>query len=287
MLWNGAVTPDYFRLMQIPLISGRLFRNTDTANAPPVVLISASTAKRFWPRGNPIGKHIRKAGAAEWRTIIGVVADVRQFNLANQSPGSISGAMYMPYAQSVEDTGHIPAAMNLLVKASGSAEQIPQMLRRLALEANPDIPVGKVVTMTKMAGDSISGFRLTIWIFLSFAAAALALAAIGLYGLMSYSVSQRSYEISVRMAIGAQAGRVIGLIFGQSLRITMWGTIAGLIASLLLTRFLSALLFGVTATDPLTFVCVVALVFLVAMAASSIPAWRAARIDPIRTLRAE
>ncbi len=143
------------------------------------------------------------------------------------------------------------------------------------------------MSLTDIVGDSISGFRSTIWVFLSFAAAALLLAAIGLYGLMSYSVSQRTYEISVRMAIGAPASSVVGLILGQSLRITMIGITAGIAAAFLLTRFLSGMLVGVKATDPFIFAGVVLLVLLVTVTASSIPAWRAARIDPIRTLRAE
>ena len=286
MLWSGAVTPSYFRLMQIPLLTGRAFSESDGANAPPVILISASTARRFWPGVNPIGKHIKKSGEAGWRTVIGVVADVRQFNLRNQSPSSISGAMYMPYSQAIAANDQIPVVMNLLVKTTASAEQV-RKLREVAMAADPDVPVGKVVGLSEIAGDSIAGFRSTIWVFLSFAAAALLLAAIGLYGLMSYSVAQRTYEISVRMAIGASLGSVVGLILGQSLRIAVTGLLAGMGAALLLTRFLSGMLFGVTTTDPVTFGSVVALVFAVSVIASSIPAWRASRIDPIRMLRAE
>ena len=287
MLWVGAVSPSYFRLMQIPLLSGRRFNDADGPNAAQVILISASTARRFWPGIDPIGKHIRRSGEAGWRTVIGVVADVRQFNLANHSPNSISGAMYMPYAQAVDGGGRIPVVMDLLVKTTAVAEQAAVELRGVAVAANPEVPVGKVTSLNDIVGDSISGFRSTIWVFLSFAIAALTLAAIGLYGLMSYSVSQRTYEISVRMAIGAPASSVVGLILSQSLRVTMIGTAAGIAAASLLTRLLSGMLVGVTATDPLTFAGVVLLILIVTVTASSLPAWRAARIDPIRTLRAE
>src|SRR5581483_10033457 len=117
MLWTGVVSPAYFRLLQIPLLSGRSFTDADGPNAAPVLLISASTAKRFWPGRDPIGKHIRKAGETRWRTVIGVVADVRQFSLANQSPDSISGAIYIPYSQAtIEAHGQIPGVMDLLAK---------------------------------------------------------------------------------------------------------------------------------------------------------------------------
>lgn len=287
MLWTAAVTSRYFRLMQIPLISGRAFTDAEGPNAPPVILISASTARRFWPRGNPVGKHIRRRGETSWRTVIGVVADVRQFDLANHSPGSISGAIYMPYAQAIQGDGQIPAGMDLLVKTTATSGQVAAEIRAVAVNADPDVPVGRVMSLTDIVGDSISGFRSTIWVFLSFASAALLLAAIGLYGLMSYSVSQRTYEISVRMAIGASASSVVGLILGQSLRITMIGIVAGILAAFVLSRLLSGMLVGVTAADPLTFASVVLLVLIVTVTASSVPAWRAARIDPIRTLRAE
>lgn len=287
MLWAGVVTPHYFQLMQIPIVSGRMFTEADGPNASPVILISASTARRFWPRSNAIGKHIRRTGESGWRTVIGVVADVKQFDLANHSPGAISGAIYMPYSQGVQGNGQIPAVMDLVVKTTSTAEQVALELRRVALDANPDIPVGRVTSLTEIVSGSISGFRSTIWVFLSFAAAALLLAAIGLYGLMSYSVSQRTYEISVRMAVGAPASSVVSLILNQSLRIAMIGITLGIVLAFLLTRLLSGMLFGVTATDPRTFAGVVLLVLLVTMVAGSVPAWRAARVDPIRTLRAE
>jgi ABC-type antimicrobial peptide transport system permease subunit len=173
------------------------------------------------------------------------------------------------------------------VKTTATAKQAALELRGIAMNADPDVPVGRVIKLTDIVEGSIAGFRSTIWVFLSFAAGALLLAAIGLYGLISYSVSQRTYEISVRMSIGATASSVIGLILSQSLRIALIGIVGGIGAALLLTRLLSRMLFGVTATDPLTFTSVAVLVFVVTVTATSIPAWRAARIDPIRTLRAE
>jgi ABC-type antimicrobial peptide transport system permease subunit len=193
----------------------------------------------------------------------------------------------MPYAQAVQGNGQIPVAMNRLVKTTINSERTAAAVRRLAVNANPNVPVGKIQPFDKIVSRSISSFRSTIWIFLSFAGVALLLAEIGLYGLMSYSVSQRTYEISVRMAVGAQASSVIGSILGQSLRVTALGLAIGIVATLLLTRLLSGLLFHVQTTDPETFLGVPLLLAVVALAASFIPAWRASRIDPIKTLRAE
>jgi ABC-type antimicrobial peptide transport system permease subunit len=195
--------------------------------------------------------------------------------------------MYMPYGQSIQSTTQIPAVMDVLVKTTATAEQAGLELGNLAVNANPDVPVGRVTSLTDLVTGSISGFRSTIWVFFSFAGAALLLAAIGLYGLMSYSVSQRTYEISVRMAVGAPAIRVVSLILSQSLRIAVFGILVGIALAFLLTRLLSGMLVGVTATDPKTFAGVVLLVLFVTQVASSVPAWRAARVDPIRALRAE
>jgi putative ABC transport system permease protein len=287
MLWAGAITSDYLRLMGIPMLSGRAFTEADGSNTPRVVLISASTAKRFWPGTDPIGKHIKRSGDGEWRTIVGVVPDVKQFSLSGRPVDWLQGAVYMPYAQAVQGNGDIPVAMNLLVKTTIYSERTAAAVRRLAVEANPNVPVGKIEPLDQIAHHSISSFRSTIWIFLTFAGVALLLTEIGMYGLMSYSVSQRTYEISVRMAIGAQASSVIGSVLGQSLRVTALGLATGIVVALLLTRLLSGLLFHVQTTDRWTFAGVALLLAIVAVAASSIPAWRASRIDSIKTLRAE
>ena len=286
MLWTGAISPNYLELMHIPLLSGRAFTNADAAGAEPVILVSASTAQRFWPGVNPIGKHIKSVNETKWRTIIGVVADVRQFNLADRSPSAISGSIYMPYAQATGTGDRIPAVMNLLIKTTGE-ETAASEIRRIAIDANPEVPIGRLVPLKQIAGNSIAGLRSTACIFLGFAAMALLLASIGIYGLISYSVSQRTYEIGVRMATGATNASIVRLILAQGLRVTFFGIAAGIAVSFLLTRFLSGLLFRVTATDPIIFLSVCLFLTMVALAASSLPAWRASRIDPIRVLRVE
>jgi putative ABC transport system permease protein len=273
--------------MRIPLLAGRELSETDGPQSARVVLISAATASHFWPGRNPIGKHIKSAGESQWRTVVGVVGDVRQFRLSQGLPDFVPGAIYMPYAQSVREDGEIPAAMTLLVKSAPGAAQIAADLRGVAQAQNPDVPVGPVQSLEEIVAGSISDFRSTIRVFLSFAGAAILLAAIGIYGVLSYWVAQRTYEIGVRAAMGATRPRIVWMIMTQGLRLTVYGIAAGAMAAFALTRFLSGLLYGVGAADPLTFPSVIAIIFAIAAAAAALPAWRAARIDPVCCLRAD
>ncbi|MGB9456718.1 MAG: ABC transporter permease [Bryobacteraceae bacterium] len=287
MFWAGAVSPDYLRMLRIPLLSGRRFTEADGEKSAPVVLISAATSRRFWPGENPIGKHVKSTGESQWRTVVGVVGDVRQFRLSQGLPNWVAGAMYMPYAQAVREDGQIPAAMTLLVRASAAGEGLVTRIRQLAVDQDPEAPVGQVQPLEQVVSASIADFRSTIRVFISFAAAAILLAAIGIYGLVSYWVTQRTYEIGLRVAIGATRQRIVSMILAQGLRVALYGIGAGLIAALALTRFLASLLYGVQASDPLTFLAVTALVLGVAITATAFPAWRAARIDPVQSLRVE
>ena len=289
MLWTGAITPEYLPLMHIPVLAGRGFTESDAANSAPVVLVSASTARHFWPAENALGKHIKPVWEDRWRTIVGVVADVRQFNLTNRVPAWISGAIYMPYAQSVQGDQQVPAAMNLLVRTAAGADpaRVTREIRKLAIDQNPNVAVSEVRTMESMISGSISGFRSTMGVLLSFAMTALLLAAIGTYGLVSHSVVQRTYEIGVRMALGASKPNIVGLILGQSLRFVAGGVVAGAGAAIVFARFLSSLLYGVGATDPVTFAGVILFLFGIAAIASCAPAWRAARMDPLKSLRVD
>lgn len=286
MLWAGAVSPEFFRMLHIPLLAGREFARSDGAKSEPVLLISASTARRFWPVENPVGKHIKPAGSRQWRTVVGVVGDVRQYTLSQGLPTWVAGAIYMPYAQSTLGDGQIPASMTLLVRAADSA-RLRSELRRLAEDQNPDIPVGGVQPLEEIVSGSISAFRSTIQLFISFAGVALLLAAMGIYGLVSYWVSQRTYEIGLRMAIGATRRCILRMVLAQSFRITLCGIAGGIVAALALTRFLASLLYEVGATDPWTLLTVAVLILAVAFTASCVPAWRAAQTDPTKSLRIE
>jgi predicted permease len=287
MLWAGAVSPGYIPMMRIPLLAGRNLTEADGAKSAAVLLISASTAKHFWPGENPIGKHIKAAGEQQWRTVVGVVGDVRQYSLSKALTDGIQGAIYMPYAQAAREDGQIPAAMTLLVKARANIDGPAREIRTLAQDQDPNVPVGRVQPLEEVVAGSIANFRATIRVFISFAAAAILLAAIGIYGLVSYWVTQRTYEIGLRVAIGATRKRIVSMILAQGLRVALYGIVAGVIVALAVTRFLASLLYGVGATDPLTFAAVTALVLGVAITATAFPAWRASRIDPIVSLRVD
>jgi putative ABC transport system permease protein len=218
---------------------------------------------------------------------VGVVGGVRQYSLAADLPNWVGGAMYMPYAQSIAGDRQIPAAMNLLVKASSDSPHLRSALRGLAEEQAPNAPVGEVEALTDVMSASIGDFRATIQVFIGFAAAAILLAAVGIYGLVSYWVTQRTYEIGLRVAIGATRQHIVSMVLGQGLRLSLIGVGGGVIAALALTRFLESLLYGVTSTDPLIFAGVIALLLAMVLAAAALPAWRAARIDPLQSLRVD
>ncbi len=287
MLWTGAITPDYFRMLHIPLLAGRGFTSSDAAKSSLVMIVTASTARRFWPDASPLGKHLKPTFDSSWRTIVGVVSDVRQFNLTGRVPEGISGSVYLPYPQAVQADHTLPPAMDLMVRTNAAPAAVSGQIREIVRELNPNLPLSEVTSLDDLVAGSTADFRSTILVFLSFAATALVLAAAGIYGLVANSVAQRTYEIGVRVAIGASRAGILRLILGQSLRLALLGIAAGALAAFAVTRFLATLLFGVTSTDPLTFTAVCALLLGVAVAASFVPAWRAANLDPLRSLRAE
>jgi predicted permease len=287
MFWTGAVSPDYFRMLRIPLLAGREFMGSDGIKSDLVAIVTASTARRFWPNQPAVGKHVKGVTETQWRTIVGVVGDVRQFNLAGRNPESISGAFYMPYAQAVGADHQIPAAVNLVAAIGGPQSMIAAEMRRIAQSLNPNVPVSEAAALEDLVSHSTADFQSTIWLFLTFAGVSVLLAAVGIYGLVSNSVAQRTHEIGLRVAVGASRPEILRLMLSQSLRLALLGIGVGAVASVILTRYLASLLYGVGATDPATFACVCGLMLAMAVIASYAPAWRAANLDPIRSLRAE
>ncbi|MET0552498.1 MAG: ADOP family duplicated permease [Vicinamibacteria bacterium] len=287
LLWAGGVTPSYFDVMGIPLLRGRAFAETDAAGAAAVVVVSASTARRFWPGEDPIGRTIRVMWDAHRRTVVGVVGDVRQYALSGRSPDGIVGAFYMPYPQAVGLDRRIPRSMTLFVRPDGAPAGAAESLRQALAVRESEVSVGEVQSLSSVVSSSVSEPRALTWLFAAFAACALLLAAIGTYGLVAYSAAQRTYEIGVRVAIGASRRQVFALVMGESVRLVAVGLVAGLVAALALARGLSRFLYEVSASDPATFAGVSLLLVVTALLAGFLPGRRAAAIDPVRALRTD
>jgi len=275
------ITPDYLRTMAIPLRTGRALTGRDTADAPLVALINETMARALWPNQSPLGKRIKFPGSEQnpqpWRTIVGVVADVAQYALDRQPPMQI----YLADAQ-------FPASfMTLVVRTASTPAGFTAAVRNEVRALDKDQAVFSIATLEELLGASIALRRFSMLLLLSFAAIALALAAVGVYGVISYAVTQRTQEIGIRMALGAQAGDVLRLVVGQGLRLVLSGVVIGLAAAFGLTRLLGSLLFEVSATDPLTFALIALLLVAVALLACWIPARRAMKVDPMIALRCE
>lgn len=287
LLWAGAVTPGYFRDLQIPIVNGRAFRDTDNTKSAPVVIVSAATARRYWPGQNPIGKHLKPVWNTVWRTVVGVAGNVRQYDLAGRGQNGVTGAFYMPYPQSTNIQMQLPTSMILIVRTAADPAQIAGRIRALVRDLNPNVPVSEVRTLESLVTESTQQSRSMMWLFACFAGVALLLSAIGAYGVVSYSTAQRTFEIGIRMALGATKGRIFAMVLRQSLLLVLAGLLTGIAASLALGRMLTAFLYGITAADPLTYLAVCALLIAIAVVAGFVPARRAASVDPLKALRVE
>jgi putative ABC transport system permease protein len=267
--------------MQIPLLKGRELTAQDVADVEPVVLISETFVRRYWPGEDPLGKRIKFPGSIAhpqpWRTIVGVVRDVKQYGVDKES----TMQLYLPEAQS-------PVSwLTLVVRTTGDPAQMINAVRNEIRSVDPSQAVFEVATMEGLLSGAIAKQRFVMLLLAGFAALALALAAIGIFGVMAYTVAQRTQEIGIRMALGAQTGDVLRLVVRQGMRPALVGIGIGLAAALGLTRLVKTLLFGVTATDPLTFIVISLLLISVALPACWIPARRATKVDPMVALRDE
>jgi len=277
-----SANEDYFRAMRIPVRKGRGLAASDVATAPPVVVVNETTARRYWAGEDPIGRRIgwRVGGPQDpivWREVVGVVGDVRHAGLAEPAEPEI----YLPYAQAPS------ALICLTVRMSGRQSLPVQAIQQAVWSFDKDQPVLAVMPLEQLAAESITLRRVSTLVLGFFAAVAVFLAALGLYGVMAHAVARRTHEIGIRMAIGARAGHVLAMIVGRGVALAGLGALIGLVASLALTRLLTSLLYGVSATDPLSFAAVAVFLLAVAALASYIPGRRAARVDPSEALRYE
>jgi predicted permease len=282
-----SVTPRYFETMGIRLIRGRAFTDQDRLGAQPVAIVDENLARDYWPGQDVLGKRLRFGGGSPWKTIVGVVAPVRHSQVVGEesSAGGVEssgkGVYYLPLYQENSNAAFV------IVRSGADSGAVGGAIREAVHQVDPAQPVSDLKTMDQRILISMGPRRSAVTLLSVFAAMALTLAAVGLFGLIRYNVTRRTQEIGVRMALGASRRDVLRMVLGESLRLAGLGVVTGLVAAFALTRVLAGLLYGVSATDPLTFAGMALLLTLVALLASWFPAHRATRVDPLVALRYE
>jgi len=280
LTWE-RIRGDYFQAMGARLMRGRLFTERDGPESPLVAIVDESMARRYWPGEDPMGKRIKgfdhRGKNDDWVTIIGIVEDMRRHGREQK----LASHVYEWYKQSGDRTA------DLVVRAAGDPKALAATLRTVVRGLDRTAILSPVMTVEHQLSDQLAPRRFQTWLLSLFSLMAVVLASVGIYGVMHYSVAQRTHEIGVRMALGARPGNVVRMVIGQGIMLAVMGLGAGMVGSWWLTRLLGSLLFGVTATDPVTFGAAAIVLTLVAILASSIPAMRAARVDPLTALRCE
>src|ERR1700676_852576 len=284
-----AATPEYFQAMEIPLVRGRLLSDADDANAPLVAVVDANFARRFWPHRDALGQRVAidtipnvKPAAPRWRTIVGVVGHVKHYSLDVEGREQI----YFPHRQPLYGV-FAPRDMTLAVRTSIDPASVTSAIREQVFAIDKGLPLYNIATMDQLVSNSVAQPRLNLSLLVAFALLALALAAVGVYGVMAYAVTQRTQEFGIRMALGASPADVLKQVFLEGGRLAALGLGLGLIAALALTRLMASMLYGVKPSDPLSLGVAAALLAVVAFAACYIPARRATRVDPLVALRYE
>jgi predicted permease len=272
--WN-MITPGFFRTHGVPLFSGRDFTWADDAHATKVVIVNQTLARRFWPGENPLGKHITFMRLQVPFEVVGVASDTRSGNLEDAPPM----AMYSSYAQWTWPR------VSIAIRTVGNPMAIAKLLPAQVAAVDRDLPVTDIQTMERVVADTLVQRKETMYLIAGFAVLALLLAVVGLYGVMAFSVAQRTAEIGIRQAIGAQPREILLMVLARGLRLTGAGIVLGSATAVVLTRLIARMLFHVSATDPATFGAIAAVLLIVGLAASYVPAWRATRVDPLVALR--
>jgi putative ABC transport system permease protein len=274
------VSQGYFETMGMRLVRGRLFGASERPNSTPTIVVNQTLTARIWPGENPIGKRLKQGwpeSPGTWREVVGVVADVKLEGIAERTPLQV----YLPLTQE-------PVNNLWMVVRSAGDPAIAQLEVEAAVHAlEKDVPLYAVRTMDDLLQASMARERMSMLVLAVFAGVALVLASVGLYGVVAHGVTERTHEIGVRMALGAESHHVLALVVRQGLSAAAVGAAIGLAGAAALTRTMEGLLFGVTATDPLTFAAVILVLLAVTVVACYVPAWRATRVDPTQALRAE
>jgi putative ABC transport system permease protein len=285
LFWLNVVSPNYFRVMSIAPLAGREFSNADEAGAP-VAVVTAATARRYWPGSSAVGKHIRLLGDKDWRTVVGVIPDVRAFALQKNTPEWIEGAAYVPFnADATLEDKRVPAEMTIAVRTSMDQSQVGAVLQHIVAGLNPEVPLSELKPMREVVSEAVATPASTASLFALFAGIALVLGIIGIYGVLAFLVSKRTREIGIRMALGARRKDVMLLIMKEGARFSLTGIALGLAGAMAVTRLLASELYGVSAVDAVTYLSVTGVMLLVTLLACYVPTRRAMRVDPLTALR--
>jgi putative ABC transport system permease protein len=273
----NTVTPNYFETMGVPFLRGRTFSDQDQANSPTAVVISQTMANRFWPNQEALGKQVKFVEDESIGTVVGIVGDTKQYWIDEEQRPQI----YIPYSQN-------PGIFaTVVMRTSVEPLSLSEQVRQAIWTVDRDQPMWKIRTVGSLVDRSVANRKFLMALMGVFAGIALLLTTIGLYGVISYLVNQRTQEIGIRMAVGAQVGHILRMVLKQGMSYVAIGVAVGLAASWLLTRLIETLLFQVSATDPFTFVAISALLVVVALVACYLPARRATKVDPLVALRYE
>jgi predicted permease len=273
---GSTVTPEYFRLLGIPLLRGRLFSDMDNENAPGATVINEAFARTYWPDEDPLGKRVKLGRTTKsWSTVVGVIADARTESLEQSSVPQIYRSLYQAPGKDLA----------IFLRGSLDPAEIPGEVRQQVQSVDPELPVFGGVTLSEVVSGSLSQRRFSMEMVLLFGLTALLLAGLGIYGTISYVVNERTHEIGIRVALGAERGEILRMILRQGLELAIVGAAAGLVGALIVAHLMAGLLYGVTPTDPLTFAGVAVVLTCVALAACYIPARRATKVDPMLALR--
>ena len=274
---TSGVSPDYFRTLGVPMLKGRELSVRDTSDAPLAAVVNFDLARTYFPNEDPIGKRITFDDGESWISIVGVAGDVRRFGLDSNAKPEV----FLPYLQ-------LPSrSMSLVIRSSTDASTMGAAIKTEIQKIDKDLPLQETRTMQELLAESNSGRRFNMLLLSLFAGVALLMAVVGIYGVMSYSVAQRTKEIGIRVAVGAQAGDVFRMVIGQGMILALIGITIGLVAAFGVTRLMASMLFGVEATDPTTFIGIAVLLAVVAFVACYLPGRRAMKVDPLIALRYE